>query len=684
MLYTGIEKVLVQGIGFAQGVVLARLLKPEDFGLAAMLGIFLGVGTALAESGLGMAYVVYGRNSRRVFWWNVGIGAAIYAVLAALAPFIAAFYGEPVLKPLLWVMGLGMVLNAASVLGSARLQRERRFGALSSVNVVTTLAAFLAAVALALCGWGVWAIAWTGVIGAVLRLAALAATRSLGFAPGDGGDFRKMLGYGLKLTLSGLIHTIYTNAYNLVVGKMFSPAAVGLFARAQRWAALPADAVNESVNRVALPDMAQGRRGAGSYLLLNVLLLWLLLAALWLFADAIIGLVLGPSWLECVPYIRILIVGVSFTPVASMSLQYVRAKGRSDLVLVADAIRRPVQLGLLVTGACLVASGGCGNGVALLCWTKVAGDAVDVVAALFVAMRLWRERRGLRNEPVDLVYCWCNGKAFEDLERCRFSNNGELCHSIRSVDKFAPWFRTIWVFVNDGTEIPGWLSSHPKVRVVRHSEVIPARHLPLYNAVSIEFWLWAIPGLSERFVYANDDMFIGRRLDPGFFFTCDGRAVCRYERRPVPLSGTYGAQMKLNREFMLKHSAGLSDEWRKALRLNPHHNMDACRRSAMEDFARRFPEELERAGKAKFRTADQLQRDVFSLWSMATGKGVFRLKVGLLPPFRKSLAFGLEDTWCYRLLERYRPYLFCLNDTENATDDHRRIAMEWLKGKYGE
>ena len=96
MLYTGLEKILVQGIGFAQGVILARLLKPGDFGLAAMLGIFLGVGTALAESGLGMAYVVYGRNSKRVFWWNVGIGAAIYAILALLAPVVASFYGEPV------------------------------------------------------------------------------------------------------------------------------------------------------------------------------------------------------------------------------------------------------------------------------------------------------------------------------------------------------------------------------------------------------------------------------------------------------------------------------------------------------------------------------------------------------------------------------------------------------------
>ena len=362
MLWTGLEKILVQGIGFAQGVVLARLLKPEDFGLAAMLGIFLGVGTAMAESGLGMAYVVYGRNSRRVFWWNVGIGAAIYAVLAALAPFVAAFYGEPVLKPLLWVMGLGMVLNAASVLGSARLQRERRFGALSSVNVVTTLAAFLAAVALALCGWGVWAIAWMGVIGAVLRLAALAATRSLKFATDDDGDFRKMLGYGLKLTLSGLIHTVYTNAYNLVVGKMFSPAAVGLFSRGMRWAALPTEAINDSIARTALPDIVQYKVSARRCMLMNAIALWPLVAVLWLFADRIVGLVLGSAWLDCVPHLRILLIGVLFTPVTNISLQYVRARGRSDLVLLTDAIKKPIQFAALVVAVWMVSSGSCAMG----------------------------------------------------------------------------------------------------------------------------------------------------------------------------------------------------------------------------------------------------------------------------------------------------------------------------------
>lgn len=391
IVWTGIEKILVQMLALVQSVILARLLMPSDFGLVAMLGIFLGIGGALAESGLGTAYIVYGLGSRRVFLWNIGMGAAIYAILAVSAPFVADFYGVPVLKPLLWVMGIGIVLNATSVLGNARLQRQSRFRTLSLINVATTFFGFVVAIVLAAFGCGVWAIAGMGVASAMFRLVFLAELQTLKFSPGDDRDFRKMLSYGLKLTLSGFIHTAYLNAYNLIVGKMFSPAVVGLFARGQRLAALPTDVVNDSVGRIALPDMAQERRSARSYLILNALILWPLLAVLELFAEELVGFVLGDAWLDCVLYLQILVVGVAFTPLTNISLQYIRARGRGDLVLATDVLKKPVQIGLLVAGGGVLATGICDRGVVLLCWVKVAGDVVEAIADIAVAW--WLRRR---------------------------------------------------------------------------------------------------------------------------------------------------------------------------------------------------------------------------------------------------------------------------------------------------
>jgi len=386
-MWTGIEKILVQCVGFAQGVILARLLSPNDFGLAAMLGIFLGVGASLAESGLCTAYVVYGGSARKVFAWNVGLGLIIYAALALAAPVIAAFYGQPILKPLLWLMGAGMVLNAACVVGNARLQRERRFSELSVVNVAGVLVSFAVAVSLASAGMGVWAIAWMGIAGAAFRIAVFAAKRILlsRDTPNDG-SFGRMLGYGWKLTLSGLVHAIYLNAYQLVVGKVFSPVAVGLFARGQRWAALPVEVVNESIGRIALPNLAGGHVSARRYVAANGLVLWPVVAALFIFADRIVGFVLGENWLACVPYLRILLVGVLFTPLTNISLQYIRAKGRSDLVLLTDVLKKPFQFALLAVGAWVVVTKGSQNGVLVLCSVKVRFGASFVEVA-------WRLRR---------------------------------------------------------------------------------------------------------------------------------------------------------------------------------------------------------------------------------------------------------------------------------------------------
>lgn len=382
MKYTLIEKILVQGIAFLQGVILARLLSPSDFGLAAMLGLFLMVGGSLAESGLGSAYVVYGGDTRRVLKWNLSAALLIYLALAFAAPLIAAFYNEPILRELTWVMGIGIVINAASVVDYARLQREKRFAALSFVNTSVTFGTFLLALIFALSGFGVWTIAWMSVGAAILKLLTLKLalhhsqyntnTSTLS------SDFSKLISYGLKTMISGLIHTVYLNSYQLIIGKTANPAAVGLFSRGQRWAALPDDVVNDSVSRVAFPSFVAGDISARRMILINAALLWPCLAALWLFAPELVGLVFGSAWLEAVPYLRILILGVLFTPLCNISLNYLRAKGRADLVLVTDAIKKPLQIAALVCGVCV-------GTVEALCWAKVASDIFEAAVDFLVA-----------------------------------------------------------------------------------------------------------------------------------------------------------------------------------------------------------------------------------------------------------------------------------------------------------
>lgn len=291
--------------------------------------------------------------------------------------------------------------------------------------------------------------------------------------------------------------------------------------------------------------------------------------------------------------------------------------------------------------------------------------------------------------PVDMVYCWCNGNDPEFIalkrkyggseEKCRFSDNGELEYSIRSVERYAPWVRRIWVVVNDCSAMPDFLSSNPRVTVVRHSEIIPEEMLPTFNAYAIEFYLHRIPGLSEHFIYANDDMFIGREVGKRFFFDAKGRMVCRYGL----------GSLRALAESEAGSFAKVVANGRKMLGVDndrvTHHCMDGYLKSVFDDFCGRFKDEVAASTRQRFRSADQLQRDVVSVWAMKTGRGVCRrtwrsrlLRLFGLPRW-DSMVYAISCPWYHDTIKRHRPSLFCLNDGEDATDDDRRRCTEFLK-----
>ena len=687
IFWTGLEKLFVQAVSFAQGVVLARLLCPEDFGLAAMLGIFLGIGAALADCGLGSALVVRkfadcGRLiERKVLWWNLGVGGAIYLVLCISAPGIAAFYHQPVLRGIVWVMGLGIVLNAASSVPTARLTREMQFARMSIANAAGTLVAAAVAIMMALRGAGVWSVATLGVVLAGVRTAcvwAFARTAERVEAAPSTVVFRDLLRYGSGVTASGLIHSVYINLYELILGKMQNPAAVGLYNRGNGWVTAARNFVNPTVERVAFPVLAKAEGRGMRFLALNIVLLWPGLAVLWIWAPEIVRFVFGEQWLASVSCLRILICGQLFTPFGNIALNALRARGRADLILKTDAVKKPLGLAALACGMPF--------GLVGICWAKVASDFFEAAADAWYA---WRgklpgpEKTEETEGPIDLVYLWYGKKdPPPGVEKCRASDNGELYWSLKSVDRFAPWFRRIFVLVNDGTEIPDWLSSHPRVRVLEHRQFIEPWALPLYNTAAIEMWIDRVPGLSERFVYGNDDYFFGRAVSPRDFFDARGRIVYWHFPRSS-LKGMHGS----NYFDMLRYSRrilGTSD------RCMPHHNFQGCLKSEIAAFWRQYPAETKASAGRRYRIGEQFCFDVFALYAVLRGRGVKRPNFGLVRlrrllglPAYESMYVAIEDRPWLAWMESNRPKMFCLNDTEKSTDEDRANVAEVLKRMIG-
>lgn len=311
---------------------------------------------------------------------------------------------------------------------------------------------------------------------------------------------------------------------------------------------------------------------------------------------------------------------------------------------------------------------------------------------------------------IDLVYLWVDGNdpawrkkknaclpAGEQLSEevageCRFAENDELKYSLRSAERFAPWIRRIHLVTDD--QCPAWLdTSNPRVRIVDHSRILPADALPLFNASAIELGIGRIPDLAEYFLCANDDTFFGMPLAPDFFFDAEGRPIARLAKQHIRgKSDTYSRLILLQQTLIEEHFG-------KRYALAPHHNIDAYRKSDFEAALGIFEELREQTVHHRFRTPDDLHRSICTYYALATDRATLR-RVGRYnraSGWREALECLLRnrfrnDSRCIpltapdfaRIMQKYNPALFTLNDGEGATPADRARAKAFLENLFPE
>lgn len=297
---------------------------------------------------------------------------------------------------------------------------------------------------------------------------------------------------------------------------------------------------------------------------------------------------------------------------------------------------------------------------------------------------------------VDLVYLWVDGtdpkwqekkRIFtgklndnsEENNKGRYISNDELKYSLRSVEKHAPWIRKIFIVTDN--QKPEWLNtSHPKIQVVDHQEIIPAEILPCFNSSVIEYFLYKIPGLADRFLFSNDDMFFNADVEPGFFFASDGFPIVRLKRKPL---GKWHHRFKLLTgkglgQYMGKVVEGaLTVEKKYGIYYSgvPHHNIDSYKKSDYQEAVEKvFEEQAKKSQTHRIRTVGDLHRSAFGYYILAIKHGhlkyVDKSESVRLLPYRHDLK---------KYLQRYSPKLFCLNDNERVTDVHRLKFKPFLE-----
>jgi hypothetical protein len=299
---------------------------------------------------------------------------------------------------------------------------------------------------------------------------------------------------------------------------------------------------------------------------------------------------------------------------------------------------------------------------------------------------------------IDLVYLWVDGgdpKWQEKKQRFtnspsdnseanalgRYIDSEELRYSLRSAEKHVDWINNIFIITDD--QIPYWLNTdHPKIKIIDHTQIMPLEILPTFNSCVIEYFLHKIPGLSEYFLFANDDMFFNADLSPNFFFASDGYPIVRLKRKLFSkLHHGIRALLKDKGQYRRTVTEAMNlveRRFGKYFPGLPHHNVDSFRKSdyrnAAEDV---FLEEVKKSQHHRTRMLGDLQRSVFSYYPLAIGHAHLRY-VGR----SESSRFPIYKHKFKERIVRYKPLLFCLNDDQHTTHEDREKVKPFLESLF--
>jgi O-antigen/teichoic acid export membrane protein len=346
----------VQLVGFCVTIILARILLPAEFGLVAMLTVFIAVGNSLLESGLTSSLIRssdLGKDDySTVFFFNLVGSIVLYGIVYLSAPLISSFYQQDVLTLILRVYALEFIINAFFGVQNARLTKEMNFKIQMKIQIPAVLIGGLLGVFLALNGYGVWSLVWMGLFQSFLST--IMHWIYSGWTPDwvfSKICFKRHFSFGYKMTLTGLLDILYKNIYVLIIGKNYSVVQLGFYSRADSASQLPIANISAVINKVTYPMFASianddVRLKAVYKKLMQQVIFWnapvlILLAVI---AEPLFRFLLTSKWVPAVPYFQILCVAGVMYPLHAYNLNILKVKGRSDLILKLELIKKIICL----------------------------------------------------------------------------------------------------------------------------------------------------------------------------------------------------------------------------------------------------------------------------------------------------------------------------------------------------
>lgn len=355
------ERCGAQLVSFLVSVVLARILAPEDYGTIALVTVFTAILQVFVDSGLGTALIqkkdADDLDFSSVFYFNFAMCLLLYAGMFIAAPYIAIFYEDMTLTPVIRVLSLTIVISGVKGIQQAYVSRNMLFKRFFFSTIGGTVFSAFLGIGLAYAGYGVWALVAQQLSNTIIDTLILWIT--VKWRPQKEFSWKRLrtlFSYGWKLLASSLLDTVYNNLRNLIIGKMYSSADLAYYNQGDKFPKIIVTNINTSIDSVLLPTMSNeqdDRKRIKSMtrraIKTSTYVMAPLMMGLAFCAESIVKIVLTDKWMPCVPFLRLFCISYMFWPVHTANLNAIKAMGRSDWFLKLEIVKKIVGLFFLLS-----------------------------------------------------------------------------------------------------------------------------------------------------------------------------------------------------------------------------------------------------------------------------------------------------------------------------------------------
>lgn len=354
------ERIGAQAVSFLVSIILARLLLPSDYGVIALITIFIDIANVFVSSGFGSALVqkkdADETDFSSVFYFSIAMSWVLYGMVFLFAPWVAGFYRKPILTPVLRVMALKLPLAGVNSVQHAYVQKKMLFKRFFFSTLIGTIGSAVVGILMAYAGFGAWALVAQYLFNSTMDTLVLWIT--VKWRPRLVFSIRRMktlFHFGWKMLVSELIHTSYKQVRSLIIGKVYTEQDLAFYNQGGKLPNLLVTNINSSITSVLFPAMTlkqddpkKMKEVVRLSIRVSSYVMWPLMIGLMVMTEPVVRLIFTEKWLPCVPYMQIACIQFALEPVQTANVQAVKAMGKGRTYLFMEIIKKVFGIGMIV------------------------------------------------------------------------------------------------------------------------------------------------------------------------------------------------------------------------------------------------------------------------------------------------------------------------------------------------